>query len=48
MIMNLLSIYSPGYYLRISSILVAISLIIMYSINQYLHHDGKFPRQTIS
>jgi hypothetical protein len=39
---------SPGIYLRLSSLMVSISLIIMYIINQYLNHDKVFPRQTIS
>jgi hypothetical protein len=47
-IQMLLGDYSPSIYFKVSSISLAITLILMYWISQYYHHDKPFPKTTIS
>jgi len=44
----LLGDYSPSIYFKVSSISLAITLVLMYWISQYYHHDKPFPKTTIS
>jgi hypothetical protein len=40
--------YSPSLYFRISSIVLAATLIVIYWISQYYGHDEPFPKSQIS